>query len=168
MPVYEFYCPRCHTVFSFFSPTVETEKRPRCPGCGRPGLERQVSIFAVSRGRAEPDGDEELPPGFDESKMMQAMQMLESEAGTMDEDDPRQAAKMMRKLYDATGLEVGPGMEEAMRRMEAGEDPDQIEAELGDVLENEDPFQFRSAVRRAGQKDRPPLQDDTLYDLREY
>jgi hypothetical protein len=49
-------------------------------------------------------------------------------------------ARMMRKLFDTTGLPLGPNMEEAIRRMEAGEDPDKIEEELGDLLDQEDPF----------------------------
>jgi hypothetical protein len=56
----------------------------------------------------------------------------------MNEEDPRQAADLMRKLSDMTGLELGAGMNEALRRMEKGEDPDQIEAEMGNILEEED------------------------------
>ena len=41
----------------------------------------------------------------------------------------------MRKLTDMTGLELGDGMQEALKRMDAGEDPDAIEAEMGDLLE---------------------------------
>jgi hypothetical protein len=43
----------------------------------------------------------------------------------------------MRKLFSATGMPVGGGMEEALRRMEAGEDPEKIEEEMGDVLEQD-------------------------------
>ena len=30
MPIYEFFCPDCNTVFSFYSPTVNTRKIPLC------------------------------------------------------------------------------------------------------------------------------------------
>ena len=144
MPIYEFYCTDCHTVFSFLSKTMNTTKRPDCPRCGRPKLDRRMSRFAVSKGRSEPAAGEpdrpDLPPGFDEAKMEQAMEALAQEAEGANEDDPRQMARMMRKLYDTTGLPLGPGMEEAMRRMESGEDPDKIEEELGDALDQEDPF----------------------------
>jgi len=138
MPVYEFYCPDCHRIFNFLSRRINTDKRPDCPRCGRQQLERQVSMFAISKGRQE-EGEADMPD-IDESRMEQAMQALAAEAEGMNEDDPRQAARMMRKLYETTGLPLGGGMEEAIRRMEAGEDPEQIEAELGDVLEGEDPF----------------------------
>jgi hypothetical protein len=72
----------------------------------------------------------------------------------------------MRKLTDMTGLELGPGMTEALRRMEKGEDPDQIEAEMGDLLEGEDPLQLpgRKGAKTAGRRP-APRRDDTLYDL---
>ena len=58
----------------------------------------------------------------------------------MNEDDPRQAARMMQKLYESTGMHLGGNMEEAIRRMEAGEDPDKVEEEMGDLLEGEGPL----------------------------
>jgi len=53
MPVYEFYCPDCHTIFNFFSRRVDTETRPTCPACSRPDLERQAFPFAISKARGE-------------------------------------------------------------------------------------------------------------------
>jgi hypothetical protein len=72
----------------------------------------------------------------------------------------------MRKLTDMTGLALGSGMTEALRRMEKGEDPDQIEAEMGDLLEGEDPFLLPGKTG-GPRKGRPPApqRDDTLYDL---
>ena len=139
MPIYEFYCPDCHTIFKFFARRVNTQKRPSCPKCERSDLERRVSLFAISKGRKDGDSDEPMPD-MDESDIEKAMQAMAGEMENLNEDDPRQAARVVRKLYDATGLHIGAGMEEAIRRMEAGEDPDKIEAEMGDVLEQEDPF----------------------------
>ena len=122
-----------------------------------------MSAFAVT-GRAKETGDSEDLP-IDESKMEQAMQMLAGEAERINEDDPKQAADLMRKMTHMTGLELGPGMEEALRRMEKGEDPEQIEAEMGDLLESEEPF-LAAAKKGARGRLRPaPLKDDTLYDL---
>lgn len=163
MPIYEFYCEDCNTIFNFFSKCIDTRKRPKCPKCKAKTLDRQMSAFAVT-GRAREDGEmDDLP--LDESKMERAMQMLAGEAENINEDDPRQAANLMRKLTDMTGLELGSGMEEALRRMESGEDPEQIEAEMGDMLENEDPFQL--AARKGGRSGRrpAPVRDETLYDL---
>ena len=161
MPIYEFYCNNCHMIFNFFSSSVNINKTPDCPKCNKKKLERQMSVFSVTRNRGE---EEEIPiPDMDESKMEQAMNLLARDAENIDEDDPRQAADLMRKLTDMTGLNLGPGMEEALARMEAGEDPEHIEAEMGDLLE-EDPFSFKEKVSNA-LKNRPPKVDDELYYL---
>jgi len=110
MPIYEFFCEDCNTIFNFFSGSVKKE-----------GGEL-----------------DDLP--IDEAKMEKAMSLLAREAEGINEDDPRQAANLMRKLSDAAGVGLGPSMEEALKRMEAGEDPEQIEAEMGDLLEQEEPF----------------------------
>ena len=82
----------------------------------------------------------------------------------INEDDPRQAAQLMRKLSEATGLQMGAGMEEALSRMERGEDPDKIEEEMGDLLEGEEPF-IMEAKSKAGRSKHKPKVDETLYDL---
>lgn len=138
MPIYEFYCADCHRVFSFFARSVNTSKRPSCPRCGRAELPRKPSVFAVSRGRTQP-AETPADSGPDDSRLEQAMASLAGEVEGMNEDDPRQAARLMRKVYDAAGMPVSSGMQEALRRMEAGEDPDNIEEEMGDVMA-EDPF----------------------------
>jgi hypothetical protein len=137
-----------------------------------------VSRFAVSRGRADgADADagageggagDDLPAGFDEARAMQAMEAM---AGDLEgaEDDPRRGAQALRRLYQAMGLPHGPGLEEALARMEAGEDPESIEADLGDALESEtlggEPKEALRRARRAARAARPPAVDDTLYDL---
>ena len=60
MPIYEFYCSDCHTVFNFLARKTADRRRPDCPRCRRPKLERRASTFAVSSGRGEPS-DEDLP-----------------------------------------------------------------------------------------------------------
>jgi hypothetical protein len=121
-----------------------------------------MSSFAVLRGVKE-DQDEGFPD-IDESKLEKAMTALASEAERINEDDPKQAAQLMRKLTHMTGLELGAGMEEALRRMEAGEDPEQIEAEMGDLLEEEDPLVFQGQKKATSRK-MPPRKDEKLYEL---
>lgn len=165
MPIYEFYCHKCNTVYNFFSRSVNTEKIPNCPACKRVKLKRQMSVFAkISGGKDEGSEDGSMPP-IDESRMEKAMAMLASEADKISEDDPRQAADLMRKLSKATGMNMGPAMEEALRRMEHGEDPEAIEAEMGDLLESEEPFLFDSSQGKKGSKKPKPRVDETLYDL---
>ena len=116
MPIYEFYCSECTTIYKFFSKSINTDKVPSCPHCKNAKLERRISMFATISGTGEEAGDDSMP-NIDEAKMEQAMGMLASEAENLNEDDPRQAAQLMRKLSDATGLKMGAGMEEALHRM---------------------------------------------------
>jgi putative FmdB family regulatory protein len=164
MPIYEFYCQRCNMIFNFFSRTVNTSKQPSCPKCQEPNLSRQVSRFAVTGRARETNEGEELP--FDESRMERAMHTLAAEAERLDENDPRQAANLMRKLTDMTGVELGPGMHEALRRMEQGEDPEAVEAEMGNLLEGEEPFVLpdKRGGRGVAARGRP-RRDEALYDL---
>lgn len=165
MPIYEFYCKPCHTIYKFFSQKVDTEKIPVCPKCEYDKLERRPSLFATLKNKGKEEGDmpDGMPP-IDESRMEKAMAMLSREAQNLDEDDPKQAAQLMRKLTEASGLKMGAGMEEALARLEKGEDPDQIEAELGNLMDEENPF----LVEKTGKKNAPkskPRTDNTLYDL---
>ena len=167
MPIYEFYCADCHTIFNFFARSSATDKQPDCPRCGRPKLERQISRFAISKGRSESEDEPDPLAGMDEAKLEQALAELSREAENASEDDPRQMAQVMRKLYESTGMQLGEGMQEAMRRLEAGEDPDKIEEEMGDLLESEDPMfgANERSLRKISQKIKPPNVDETLYDL---
>jgi hypothetical protein len=123
-----------------------------------------MSAFSITGKASENEDMDDLP--FDESKMEKAMQMLAGEADKINEDDPRQAADLMRKLTDMTGLELGAGMQEALKRMEAGEDPDAIETEMGDLLEDEEPFVPPGKKAGAKKVRRPaPKRDEKLYDL---
>jgi putative FmdB family regulatory protein len=165
MPIYEFYCCDCHRIFHFLSRKPGSGKRPSCPACGRPRLERKPSTFAVGRGLgAQQDGD---PSEIDEAGLERAMASIAGELDGLDEDDPRQAARLMRTLYEAAGVEPGPAVEEAVRRMEAGEDPDTIEEELGDLLEKEDPLSGEGNHRLGKLRRRflPPTVDETLHEL---
>jgi putative FmdB family regulatory protein len=163
MPIYEFYCEKCNTIFNFFSSSVNIDKQPRCPNCKKTKLERRMSSFSTLKKKGD-DSDKAGMPDLDESKMEKAISLLAHEAEHLDENDPRQAANLMRKLSDMTGLNLGQGMEEALSRMEAGEDPEQIEADMGDLLEGEEPFDFKKKAGRLFKK-APPKIDDKLYSL---
>lgn len=143
MPIYEFYCPVCHTVFSFLSRSMQNTKVPQCPKCGRKKLEKKVSRFAISKGLKESDATKDPFENVDEAKMEQLMMEMAPHLDENSEgpEDPRQMAALMKKMFDVTGMQPNETMLEAMRRMEAGEDPDRIDEEMGDALDGEgDPF----------------------------
>jgi putative FmdB family regulatory protein len=164
MPIYEFYCERCNTIFNFYSKSINTHKQPACPGCKKTTLKRFLSTFSVLKDG--PKGGGEEPSPIDEERMEEAMGALAREADHIDEDDPRQAANIVRKLSDMAGLPLGKGMKEAIERMEAGEDPEKIEEEMGNILE-EEPFALPDK-RIPRERSEVPMRDETLYELEDY
>jgi putative FmdB family regulatory protein len=166
VPIYEFYCAACHTVFNFLA-RRPSAKRPACPRCSRPRLERRVSAFAITKGRAEP-GAEAATEEPDEVRMEAAMADLAADAERVDENDPRQMARFMRRFFERSGMPIGPGVEEAMRRMESGEDPDAIEDEMGDLLDQDGEAPAEpgpGGLARLARRLRAPQVDPTLYEL---
>jgi putative FmdB family regulatory protein len=163
MPIYEFYCKKCNTIFNFFSKSVNTHKIPKCPTCKKISLSRQMSVFAAITGSAKEDSGDHPLSGLDESKLEKAMMKLAAEAEKIKDDDPRAAASLMRKLSETAGMKLGEGFQEALARLEKGDDPDTIDQEMGDLLSDENSFgEMRVGKIRASRK---PRQDETLYDL---
>ena len=164
MPIYEFFCEDCNTIFNFFSRRINTDKQPDCPKCGRKRLQKRMSTFAAIGRAKENNGDDPLA-GMDESKMERAFEGLMREAEHINEDDPRQMAGLMRKFSDRTGISLGDQMEEALSRMEAGEDPDRIEQEMGDLLDADDELTLNAMKKKISAGPKPPTRDEKLYEL---
>src|ERR1044072_329468 len=166
MPIYEFACPKCRKIFSFLSKRVNPDRLPVCPKCGNKKLRKQVSRFAMARGLKEPaanagEGNEGPMPDFEDPRMTRAMAEMERDMEHLDENNPKHMAHMMKKMKDI----MPPGsvpkeLDVAIKRLEAGEDPEKIEADMGDVLGGMmDPEE--SGGKRAG----PIYSHDTgLYD----
>jgi len=127
-----------------------------------------LSAFAVTGKAVEPGPGGGLPQ-IDESKMEKAVASLAREVEKMKDDDPRQGAKLMKKFADMTGMEFGGGMKEAINRLEGGEDPEKIEADMGDLMNGEkDPFMVpgeKGALGRASAARSRPRRDGTLYEM---
>jgi hypothetical protein len=96
--------------------------------------------------------------------MEKAMESLAAEAEHINENDPRQAVDFMRKLTDMTGIRLGEKMEDALSRMEAGEDPEVIEQELGDIDESE-LFSMQQPSRRIAPNASASGGDVTFYEM---
>ena len=141
MPIYEFACPQCRRIFSFLSKRVNPGRPPVCPKCGNKKMSKQVSRFAMSRKLTEPaaktesESGEPPMPDFDDPRVARAMSEMERDMEHLDENNPRHMAHMMKKMKDL----MPPGsvpkeLDVAIKRLEAGEDPEKIEADMGDVL----------------------------------
>ena len=76
-------------------------------------------------------------PDMDDPRVERAMMAMERDIEGLDENNPRHMAHMMKKMKDL----MPPGsmpkeLDVAIKRLEAGEDPEKIEADMGDVLDD--------------------------------
>ena len=139
MPIYEYACPKCRVIFNFLSKKVSPEGLPSCPKCGNKRMTKQVSRFAMPRGLKEPaaktDSSEEPTPDFDDPRVERAMMELERDMEHLDENNPKHMAHMMKKMKDLMPPGTAPKeLDVAIKRLEAGEDPEKIEEDMGDLL----------------------------------
>ncbi|MEO8083558.1 MAG: FmdB family zinc ribbon protein [Ardenticatenales bacterium] len=142
MPIYQYLCPHCNRIYDFLSRTVTPQREPVCPRCGATDLAKQVSRFAVVRGTGGGDddgfgGDDGFGPGGDplaDPRAAAEMERLMADAEHIDEGNPRELGRFMRRMTELAGEPIGPEMHEALRRLEAGEDPDRVEDDLGDIM----------------------------------
>jgi hypothetical protein len=144
MPIYEFACPKCRRIFNFLSKRINPSHTPVCPRCGNKKMTREMSRFAALKGMAEPaavaPGDSGGPdgtpmPDMDDPKVERVMAEMERDMEHLDENNPRHMAHMLRKMKEIMPAGSLPKeMDTAIKRLEAGEDPDKIEEDMGDVL----------------------------------
>src|SRR5262249_13431916 len=134
-------CPKCRKIFSFLSKRMNPDRLPVCPKCGNKKMSKQVSRFAMTKdlkesaAKDEIGGDGPPMPDLDDPRIARAMAEMERDMEHLDENNPRHMAHMMKKMK---GL-MPPGsmpkeLDVAIKRLEAGEDPEKIEADMGDVL----------------------------------
>ena len=140
MPIYEYACPKCRVIFNFLSQRINPDRLPTCPKCHNKKMVKQVSRFAMSRGLKEPvaKGESEScepTPNFEDPRVERAMMEMERDMEHMDENNPKHMAHMMRKMKDLMPPGAMPKeLDVAIKRLEAGEDPEKIEEDMGDVL----------------------------------
>ncbi|MCX6936881.1 MAG: FmdB family transcriptional regulator [Verrucomicrobia bacterium] len=133
MPIYEYYCPRNHTVYQFYAKTLAQGKSvPKCPENPVWPMQKTVSQFAFTGRAVEPAAAEAGPEGEpDDARLEAAMAGMEQDFASVDENDPRAMARMMRKMADLTGEKIDAEMEEVVRKLEEGMDPEKLEEQLG-------------------------------------
>lgn len=138
-------------------------------------MERMISSFSFT-GRAKEKSETPSGDPVEDARMEQAMMEMERDFAGMDENnpDPRALARMMRKMSDLTGEKMPGTMEEMIQRMEAGEDPEKLEEEYGEALEDFEPGSGGGAEGEDQGKGRfrvrqkRPERDPTLYEMAEY
>lgn len=186
MPIYEYYCPDNHTIYQFYAKTLAQGRTvPKCPHNPAYRMQKMVSAFAVtSGGKKSDEPPPSTPPGApgadagEDARMEAAMGAMEREFANVDENDPRAMARMMRRMSELTGEKIDGEMEEVVRKLEEGTDPEALEEQLGgDSPETmgdpddpmggpggEPPADPKEARHRFRARRTSPVRDPQLYD----
>jgi hypothetical protein len=188
MPIYEYYCPDNNRIYQFFAKTLaQAQATPNCPDDPAFRMVKMVSGFTVggaSRKSARADAKATGPagepgaaggegaagaeegPNADDPRMEAAFSQLEREMGSIDENDPRAMGRMMRRMSELTGERLDGEMEEMVRKLEEGADPEKLEQELGGALgEGEGGEDDGMGLGGGGFGGMPPSRDPHLYDF---
>jgi hypothetical protein len=187
MPIFEFYSPDTGKIYSFFARTHKySDKIPLCPDGKNHQMKKKLSSFSVSGSKTENDDNEiaevssqsEDPfAGMAADKVQGVMKELEGAMSGMDDNnpDPRQMGALMRKMCDLTGEKINGSMEEIVRKLEEGMDPQELEDKMGDGLDldgqssTEEDFESSDGI---GSLKKPKFSklrhDPTLYEFEDY
>ena len=118
MPSYEYRCLDCRKRVSLYQRYEDYGRVPvACPHCGGARLERRIGRVRVARSE-----DSRLDSLADPSGW-----------GDVDENDPRSVARMMRRMGSEMGEDMPAEFDEVVNRLEAGENPDDIEKDIPDL-----------------------------------
>jgi len=158
MPIYEFLCAGCNRIYSFHTFSASSTRQPTCPRCGATSLRRVPSRFGVGVSRPAATLGADVDP--DDPRVEREMTRFMSELEGLEGESPQAMAGAIRRMAELSGEPITPSMDEMIRRLEAGEDPDRLEEEMGEALEEEMGLDD-GAGRAAG----PPERDSGLYPL---
>jgi putative FmdB family regulatory protein len=131
MPIYEYRCADCKRRVSIYFMSFSAADRRieagevECPRCGGKHLSRLMSkVHMVRGGRSDGDdmADDMGDSGMGDIDGMDGM--LEG----LDDEDPRSVARWARRMKESMGdeMDLGPEFDQALARIEAGEDPDKV------------------------------------------
>ncbi len=120
MPTYTYRCEDCNRTFTVRLSYAEYGRvTVTCPACGSSRVVRRYGRVAVRR-----SGEVDLDALAEDPTALDAL-----------EKDPRTLARLMRRMGDELGEDLGPEFDEVVSRLEKGQSPDEIEQalpELGD------------------------------------
>ena len=140
MPIYEYYCNKCNTLFDFYSMTFSVEKAPVCPRC-KGDLKKYVSSFAFSQKMRGPDS-----LSMSTKMLYEGMKRLKEH----DAKDPEDAARLRKKFSNMMGV----NFEEGKKKSDIV-----LESEYGEkgMSVKDKPVSDEHNV--------PPEKDETLYEI---
>lgn len=120
MPIHEYRCHDCKRRVSIFWRSFSEAEAgtSKCPRCGGTNLTRRVSRVRFVRSEESRLDDLADPTDFPD----------------FDENDPKSLGRWMRKMSAEVGEDLGPEFDEVVGRLEAGEDPEEIEKTMPELM----------------------------------
>jgi putative FmdB family regulatory protein len=117
MPNYRYRCLNCKKRFEVFLSYKEYgEKAVHCPHCASDQVQRRIERVRIAKS---------------EETRLDALTDPSGLEGI--ENDPRSLGKMMRKMSNEMGEDVGPEFDEVVDRLESGQSPEEIEKAIPDL-----------------------------------
>jgi putative FmdB family regulatory protein len=111
MPIYQYRCLNCKKRFDVFLSYKEYGvKNVLCPYCTSDYVQRRIGRIRIAKS--------------EESRLDNLIDTTNLEGL---ENDPRALGKMMRKMSNEMGEDVGPEFNEVVDRLESGQSPEDIE-----------------------------------------
>ncbi len=122
MPTYEYRCLECKRRFEIFMTYAEYGTREvHCPHCQSTQVQRRIGRVRIAR------SEESRLENLADPAALEGL-----------EDDPKALGRMMRKMSQELGEDIGPEFDEVVDRLEAGQSPEEIEASLPELAESDD------------------------------
>jgi putative FmdB family regulatory protein len=117
MPSYQYRCLNCKKRFEvFLSYTEYGVKEVLCPYCSSNQVQRRIGRIRIAK------SEESRMDDLTDTPNLEGL-----------ENDPRALGRMMRKMSNEMGEEVGPEFDEVVDRLESGQSPEDIEKAIPDL-----------------------------------
>lgn len=128
MPSYEYRCLDCHRRFEVFMAYADYDtKEVNCTHCNSANIQRKIGRIRIAK--SEDSRMENLASDFSDPAALAGL-----------EDDPQALGRMMRKMSNEMGEDMGPEFDEVIDRLEKGQSPEDIEAALPDLGGDDGPM----------------------------
>ena len=118
MPTYDFICNNCNQRFDVFLTFAEYGKKTvKCTHCKSKNVRRRMTKVRIAK-----SDDSRMESMADEFSGFENM-----------DDDPKEMARVMKKMGREMGEELPPEFNEVVDRLESGQSPDEIESAIPDL-----------------------------------
>jgi putative FmdB family regulatory protein len=117
MPIYQYRCLNCKKRFEVFLSYKEYGvKNILCPHCTSDQVQRRIGRIRIAK------SEESRLDNLTDTTNLDGL-----------ENDPRALGRMMRKMSNEMGEDVGPEFDEVVDRLESGQSPEDIEKAIPDL-----------------------------------